>query len=122
MKPHYMLGLKRVNYNMNQNNRVGSTHECVLPFSTLNFEMVEYKDVSQNKYYTEFSTGSFFIPPYYQKFILKKTDDNSCSITTEIHFNISYIKEIIMKPLLKIMIHFSVKKLKKISESEYTAI
>jgi hypothetical protein len=116
LKPQYMIGLRRINYNMNQNNRIGSSHECILPFSKLNFELVEYENFSEKRYITEYSGGSFIIPPHYQKFIIECIDENSCKLITEIHFNTSAIKEFFAKRIMLFNVIQSMKKFRRICE------
>lgn len=116
LKPQYMIGLRRINYNVNQNNRIGSSHECILPFSKLNFELVEYENFSEKRYITEYSAGSFIIPPHYQKFIIECIDENSCKLITEIHFNTSAIKEFLAKRIMLFNVIQSMKKFRRICE------
>jgi len=116
LKPNYMIGLRRVNYDMNQNDRIGSSHECFLPFAKLNFELVERENFENKRYVTEYSTGAIFIPAHYQKFIIERINENSCKLTTEIHFKASPLIEFFARMIMRFNVKQTMHNFKKLCE------
>ena len=115
-KALWMNGLKKVKYKPERVDRIGTSHDCILPLNTLHFESIE-NTMSENKMiYSEFADTSIFFPAFYQRFILKKVDENSCELRVEIHFKGSFIKETMIRVGMKNVLKSSFKKFKKLCE------
>lgn len=115
-KASWTKGLKEVKYKHERVHRIGTTHGCVLPLNTINFETIENQKSKREMIYTEFSKESFMFPDFYQRFILTKVDDKKVNLNVEIHYKGSFIKELILKLIMKVAIQQSLLKFKKLIE------
>ncbi len=117
-KSTWMQGLKRVKYENERIHRIGTTHDCVLPLNTLNFETIENKSLNNQMVYTEHTHSSFMFPAFYQRFVLTKVDENKTAFKLEIHYKGFFLKEWLLKFMMKPLILLSIKKFKTIAENK----
>lgn len=116
-KPEWMNGLKKVMVKPNRVLRVGTSHDCVLPLNTLHFETIENAKDNDQFIYTEYSEDSLVLPAFYQRFILKQIDNKNAKLSVEIHYKGSYLKETMLRLSMKNVLKSSLKKFKKICET-----
>jgi len=117
LKPSWTEGLNVVKYNSNRVHRLGSTHDCVLPLNTIKFETIEELKGKDEMVYTEFSKKSFFLPAFYQRFVLSKNNKKQTFIQLEIHFKAAFFREWFTRLMFYPLMRKSLKNLKKLIEN-----
>ena len=96
-RSEWVKKLKQINYKLNQVQRAGSTHDCVLPLNTVSIETVSSEESIEQKIFVEYTDSSTFFPAFFQRFILSKVDEGSCSIESEIHYKGNRLKGALLK-------------------------
>lgn len=117
----WMNGLKKVKYKPERVDRIGTSHDCILPLNTLHFESIENKITNDQMIYVEYADASIFFPSFYQRFILNKIDEKNCELKVEIHFKGTFIKETMIRVGMKNVLKRSLKKFKKLCEKEFAS-
>lgn len=101
LKKHWANGLNDVIYNKNQVHRIGSSHECILPSSTIHIETIDAVKDKEKMTFTEFTSSSFILPSFYSKFTFEKIDEDHCILHNETHYKGSFIQELMLRIIYK---------------------
>ena len=117
----WMNGLKKVKFKPDRVDRIGTSHDCILPLNTLHFESIENNISNDKMIYSEYAEASVLFPAFYQRFILNKLDENNSELKVEIHFKGSFIKETMIRVGMKNVLKNSLKKFKKLCENGFVS-
>ncbi len=117
-KPEWVVGLKRVKYDSNKIERIGTQHECVLPLNSLHIETAKNEVLQDKIVYAENVDPSGVYPAFSQVFVLEEIDKNNCKLSVEIHHTSSFFKKFIFEMAMGGAIKQSLSKFKKICETE----
>ena len=120
-KTLWMNGLKKVKYKPERVDRIGTSHDCILPLNTLHFESIENSISNDQMIYSEYADASVLFPAFYQRFILNTIDENNCELKVKIHFKGSFIKETMIRVGMKNVLKNSLKKFKKLCENGFAS-
>lgn len=100
IKKDWVKKLKKVVYNENQVFRNGSSHDCVVPLTTIHIETVESIKSETEMVFTEFTEKSNIFPAFYSRFVVRKIDDDNCKLIAETHYKGSNVKAMLLRLVL----------------------
>jgi len=115
-KKEWIVGIKEVKYDKSKIPRVGTEHECILPFNTLNIVTTENKVIDTKIIYAESVIGSGFLPSSSQVFTLEPYNENEVKLSLDIFFNNSFINRLFFKEMMRKSFSKSLKNFKRILE------
>lgn len=116
-KKEWVVGLKEVKYDKSKIPRVGTEHECILPFNTLNIVTTENKVTDNKIMYAETVIGSGLLPESSQVFTLEQTEEG-IKLALAIYFKNNFINRLFFKGMMKKSFGKSLKNFKKLAEKE----
>ncbi len=117
-KIEWVVGIKKVNYHNKRIERVGTSHECVLPLNTLHIATSKNEVFDDKIIYAENINASGIYPAFTQLFYLEKADNNSCKLKVEIHHESKLLKKFIFEKAMGNAVKKSLIKFKQICERE----
>lgn len=117
-KKEWVVGLKEVKYDKSKIPRVGTEHECILPFNSLNIVTTENKVADEKIMYAEKVIGSGLLPESSQVFTLEKID-GGVKLSLAIYFNNNFINKMFFKGMMKKSFGKSLKNFRKLAEKEF---
>jgi len=117
LKKEWVNGLKEVIQDEERVQRIGSSHECLLPIGAIHIETVDNVRSKDEIVYTEFTDSSLLFPAFYQQNTLKKIDENTTELMIEIHYKGSPVKEAILRLGMKSVLTKSLNKFKEFCEN-----
>ena len=123
LKPKWMFGVKKIKKGDDKVDRVGTRHECFLPFMTLNIETIQNMVIEGRVEYAEQSQSTGIMPSVTHFFIIERLKGEQSRFTTEIHYNrpplIGWMIDLIARPLNKAGLRKTAMGLKVLCEERY---
>ena len=124
-KPAWVFGISRIVRRENNVPRVGTTHTCVLPITSVDMESVNNMMEEGRSEYAERIDNLRFLPTLTIFFIMDRIEELKSRLTIELHHSkpksLGFITSLIIKMMSKFMFTKSLKKLKKFSEEAFVA-
>lgn len=111
------IGAPRIKFKEDRVYRIGSTHECILPFGNAQFETVLDQKEQNKIVYAEFVSENALSPPFYELFEITRKGENNCRLDLTIHLHGSPFKNKMAKFFQKKAIEKSLIKFKALCES-----
>ncbi|MBW6481660.1 MAG: DUF2652 domain-containing protein [Vicingaceae bacterium] len=110
-KKEWIVGLKKVKFDQTKVPRIGTQHECLLPFNSLNIVTSENKTTSDNKIiYAERVINGGFLPTSSHVFTIEPFNDNEIKLSMDIFFKNTFLnrmfKEVMRKSFTKSIANF----------------
>ncbi|PKP51205.1 MAG: hypothetical protein CVT95_01420 [Bacteroidetes bacterium HGW-Bacteroidetes-12] len=118
-KKEWMVGLKEVKYDKSKIPRVGTEHECILPFNSLSIVTSENKVTDNKIMYAERVIGSGLLPESSHVFTLQQ-EGNEVKLSLDIYFNNNFVNQLFFKGMMKKSFGKSLKNFKKLAEKEFS--
>tara|TARA_R110000868_G_scaffold81946_2_gene231706 strand:+ start:20552 stop:21613 length:1062 start_codon:yes stop_codon:yes gene_type:complete len=106
--------VKRIDFDENKINRVGTQHNCVLQFGNLNFETISEKS-NDSLIYGEKTKDMMFVKDYHYIIHLEKVTENLTNLTLDLYLEFTTIGTIMKTNILKMLIKIWNKKLEKLN-------
>lgn len=107
--------VKELKFDENKINRVGTQHNCVLQFGSLNFETISEKSES-SRIYGEKTTEMLFTNDFYYVIKLTQISDEQTNLELEFFIDFTTIGQLMQTTLLKMVSKMWAKKLDKLNQ------
>ena len=107
-------------YEKDKIDRVGSTHDCVLPDNIIHVTTVASDHGKEHITYAEKSDKLGIIPESFQIFKLEKTGESSCKLTVENHIRLFFPLNLLLRSKFKKIMKQALKNFKNHCETKWT--
>lgn len=108
--------VKRIDFDRNKINRVGTKHNCVLNFGNLKFETIKGQS-SNSLIYGENTKDMMFVKDFSYLIKLHRINENKTQVTLNIFLDYTTIGSFIKKNILKMVLKMWNKKLELLQEA-----
>lgn len=123
LKSQWASGVKKVKIDNSKLERVGTKHECFLPFMVLNIETTQNMISEGRVEYAERTHNVRMLPGLTSFFIIERIKEEQNRFTIEIHYNripfIGWMIDLMARPMIKAGNRKSVLQLKVLCEERY---
>jgi hypothetical protein len=107
--------VKRIDYDENKLNRIGTQHNCILQFGNLNFETISEK-LNESLIYGEKTKDMLFVKDFHYVIRLDKINDKKSNLTLELYLEFTTIGNMMKNNILKMVINKWDKKLERLNQ------
>jgi hypothetical protein len=107
--------VKRIEFDENKINRIGTQHNCVLQFGKLNFETISEKS-KESLVYGEKTNDMMFVKDFHYVLRLDKINDTKTNLSLDLYLEFTSIGNIMKKNILRKVEKTWNKKLEKLNQ------
>ncbi|MDT8410861.1 MAG: DUF2652 domain-containing protein [Vicingaceae bacterium] len=101
-KKEWIVGLKKVKFDQTKVPRIGTQHECLLPFNSLNIITSENKATQDNKIiYAERVINGGFLPTSSHVFTIEPINEHTVKLSMDIFFKNTFLNRMFKEAMRK---------------------
>ncbi len=116
LKPHWILGLKNVVVEKKELSRIGSSHLCVMPAMSMNFEVTSQKIKEGLIEYAEKTSSIKWLSPITVFYTMERLAASRVKMTVDVHYKPSILSRLYLdfplRILIKVLAKLSLRKLR----------